>query len=989
MPVRSLIFAICLACAKGISGPTPQVSNAIGEQDQSAAPAFLCNGQGDPAAGWLVDAIGDNFAPLPADTLHSNPGVAMPRVTLTGPETYTLPGAYVRFTDKTRMPLAMRTKDSAADGHELAPGNYSLTVTNLNGASSTLANAIQAIPPPVLVAVSPLICNDRPTRLVILGGNFRPAQRPAISFVPRGGGAAVPVPDSAVTLVAPNEIAATIGKNTFPAGLTGALYTVEVADPAGCAAPYGAGPRGLGVTDVSVSGSCPNLGMATMSPKFGSQQKNQSITIHAMPGKPFTGQAPAVTITAPIKGSAAAVPIPLRRVAFVDANTITAVVPTCSGLSATDATGTCASGIAPGGPYTVDIQDPGGAIGSITGPEGFTVVEPPVIASINPATIDTGGTADLTITSGGTSGANFEPASKPQIVFPAGANVRACDLPINSRTTSVIHAKVQAVAQAGCVEYDPTGKQVPAAGGFALAVGFYVIRVQNTADPAFGDFSGLVMTAPAAAPSNAQAAGATLITARADFPFVQAADDAGNHSVYALGGIDGPMGQAGTNTLASIEMSSITPFGSLAAFQVLGTALRSARHGSSAVSVQVPGDTGYVFVIGGIDSSGAAIATVERAQVLKASDAPVIVSPIAPAAAGSLAPGTWYYRVSAVLAAADAVNPGGETLASDEESVTGTGASSAVLSWRCVPGAVKYRVYRTLSANAASGTERLLAEPAPAVASCAGTNETFTDAGSLTPAGLTPPPSGALGAWVAMPSLSVARGQFGARIAGDRLYVAGGCTGAACNATGGEVPAATGYESSQISVNALGPFASGPIGHARKQNAVSLASNATAPDRVAAGEGWLLIEGGVQGATVLTTTTGAIEVAHAIAGGASQGALTFSDATYNQNTTNALDPGFNFGRYGGWSELASDRLFGFGASAISGNPILFRSGDVCNGSPCLSAASFTGNLRLETTSFTARFLPGATLYGGFVYSAGGLASTTSTTVLSSVDRIPY
>ena len=63
---------------------------------------------------------------------------------------------------------------------------------------------------------------------------------------------------------------------------------------------------------------------------------------------------------------------------------------------------------------------------------------------------------------------------------------------------------------------------------------------------------------------------------------------------------------------------------------------------------------------------------------------------------------------------------------------------------------------------------------------------------------------------------------------------------------------------------------------------------------------------------------------------------------------------------------------------------------MCKGSPCTSAASFTGNLQLEATSYTVRFLPGATLYGGFVYSAGGLTSTaTNATILSSVDRIPY
>ena len=121
MCARSLLLLLCLACAKGIQGPAPSVTGAVSEQDRSTGPAFLCNTQGDPAAGWLIDALGDNFAPLPAGALHEHTGVAMPKVTLAGPESYTLPEPYVRFTDKTRMPLAMRTRDSTADPHELMP----------------------------------------------------------------------------------------------------------------------------------------------------------------------------------------------------------------------------------------------------------------------------------------------------------------------------------------------------------------------------------------------------------------------------------------------------------------------------------------------------------------------------------------------------------------------------------------------------------------------------------------------------------------------------------------------------------------------------------------------------------------------------------------------------------------------------------------------------------------------------------------------------
>ena len=54
------------------------------ERDQSTGPAYVCNAQGDPADGWLVDAIGDHFAPIPIGTLHGASGVQLPAVELDG-----------------------------------------------------------------------------------------------------------------------------------------------------------------------------------------------------------------------------------------------------------------------------------------------------------------------------------------------------------------------------------------------------------------------------------------------------------------------------------------------------------------------------------------------------------------------------------------------------------------------------------------------------------------------------------------------------------------------------------------------------------------------------------------------------------------------------------------------------------------------------------------------------------------------------------------
>jgi hypothetical protein len=979
---RILLLTCLLGCSKKIEGPTPAVTSAQNEIDQSTAPALLCNAQGDPASGWLIDVLGDNFAPMPAGALSGKPAVAMPIVRLDGPERYTVPDAHVRFADKKRLSLAMRTADSAADAHALLPGDYSVTVTNLNGASASTPAAIRVIPPPSETGLavqpaggpvgSPRICNDQSQTLVITGTGFRGAAQLSVALL-YNGAPVLTAPPLSLTAVTPTEIDVSIPAGSF-SGLsaTGTTFTVQVADPNGCVTPYGSAPRGFRVTDFRAYTTCTQLGTLTLSQRFGWAQRNQVITISnafTQPAtQPFSGPAPTVTIAAPIKGSSTPASIRLLRVAYVNANTITAVVPTCSGAQPTPATDTgaggCPNGIAPGGPYTIDVEDATGAFGSLSGTNGFQVVasQPPVIASISPAVLDTAGTGDLSITAGASS---FALNAKPQIVFPAGG---VCDVPIDSQSATAIHATVQGPL---C--------------GTALNPGQYVIRVQNTSDNAFGDFSSLIVTAPNAPPGNFALVSSALSTARADFPLVQAGDDVGNHYLYALGGITTP---AGTTVLSNVEMAQIDPFGDVigdcgggpCVFRVLDRSpLGEPRRGVAAVSVQIPGDTGYVFAIGGIKSGGAAIATVERAQVLRSVDAPVIAAPVQVAAGGTLAAGSYYFRVSALLAASDPKNPSGETLASDLEPISAQNGSRAILSWPCVAGAAKYRVYRTVGPNQGTGTERLLTEQAAAVSSCSGSpppSENFTDDGSATPAGLRPLPPGALGRWAAMPSLGAPRGQAAAALANDRLYVAGGCTGANCDVAGNNLAT---YEDSQLTLQNLGPFGStGAINQARRQGTFALATNAVAPARVASGEGWLILVGGERNdGAVLLNSTGGIEVSHAIVGGAAQATPVFANAAYTPD----------FGRHGGWSEVIANQLVIFGTNP--GGTIIFRAGPLCN-APCAAAADFSTDLPQTGTTFTARYLLGEKLFRGYFYAAGGFTNaTTGATALSTVDRIPY
>ena len=989
---RLLALSLLLACSRRISGPVPTVAGTRSEQDGSGSPAALCNAQGSAQAdGWLIDVLGKDFAPLPTGILSDAPGVVMPQVTLSGPETYLVPELRVRFADPTRLVLDMPTADTRADAHHLAPGDYSVAVANLGGGAASAPAAIRVVDPPQIALLQiapsggppglPRIC-DPADELVITGAGFRPDALPALSLVSPASGASLPL---TVAAVGTGQITASVPPGTFGAVTTtasGASYTAVVVDPAGCFAPSARVPPSFGFTDVKGydpgSASCVRLGL-TATPAFGWSQRNQPITIHAF-GATFSGGAPIVTISARLKGATGFTMLPLRSVGFIDANTITAVLPACSGASsiplADVSTGGCPAGIAPG-TYSIDVQDPSGAFDSVP----FTVAgnEPPSIASILPSAIDTAGTGDLTILSGGVSGATFPPVGKAQIVFPiapGSATVRACDLPLLSWSASAIHAQVQSVAQTSCVEFDALGRQRPAGGGFGLSPGLYAIRVQDLSSAFYADFSGLLITSVNAAPASLAAATGSLTSARGSFSMVQAADDTGTRFLYALGGITAPISptSAAASYLSSIEAGAIDRFGDVSAFQTLARPLTSQRRGLAAFSVQIPGDTGYVFVVGGVDFNHTPMSLVERAQVLRTADAPVL--DVQADIGGALAAGSYYYRVSAVLPATDPKNPAGETLASDLQPATVAAGGRVLLSWPCAPGATGYRVYRTAARNQPATSFRQLGPDLSPSVSCAGSplpRESFIDPGTLA-LGKAPLLSGALGSWVQMPSLTTPRGDAAARLVGDRVYVVGGC-GGSCDSTtlGGELQT---YETAQLAGNSLGSFSSGTLVAARRRTALAIASKATAPDRFAdASSAWLVVAGGE--AAIPLTAANLFEVAQVVSGGSTVSAPSFAAASYTGPT--ALS--------GGWAEVAGDLLLAYGSTGAA--TFAIESHDICNGSPCVASTSFSGALSATAVTPT-RYLPGEAFWNGIVFAAGGLSDTSATaTALSSIARFAY
>lgn len=104
--------------------------------------------------------------------------------------------------------------------------------------------------------------------------------------------------------------------------------------------------------------------------------------------------------------------------------------------------------------------------------------------------------------------------------------------------------------------------------------------------------------------------------------------------------------------------------------------------------------------------------------------APVQTSPSTASTGGSIATGTYYYKITAKTAA-------GETTGSNEESVTTTGSASTVtLNWSSVPNATGYNIYR---GSAAGSEDTLIATVS------SGSTVTYTETGSETTSSVSPP----------------------------------------------------------------------------------------------------------------------------------------------------------------------------------------------------------------------------------------------------------
>lgn len=699
----------------------------------------------------------------------------------------------------------------------------------------------------------------------------------------------------------------------IPTGQAPGAYDLTLTDASGCPATLSSA---ITVTNATT------IALKDVLPPFGYVATRTDVTVRrdtaaAPPNNdPFVAT-PRLFLN-PVGATATDVAIQVESVSFGNGDTLTAVVPANQ----------------PARHYDLIVVNPNGKVGFLANAFNLQASPPPVVTSVTPASLLNAGSNAVTI-----DGTNFSAGATASLTCRVGAGA--------TTTTAVPLTGAPA-----CLAQRCTVAGTIAGGGLSVGA-TCLLRLTNT-DGSYFDFSSLGVTDT---PGNlsSQAAGSALTKGRR--AVVAGAGNATGAArfVYAIGGDSGSAGAAAP--FADAEFASVDLFGAMGPWApTQRSALNTGRAFAGSASVGR-----YIYLFGGTDGA-APLASAERAMILDPTEVPQLdVSDIVPAATG-LDPGVWIYRVSARLAAGDADNPGGESLASSEVIVrvpTFAGRKIQVLlSWAApadalgapIPNVVGYDVYRTPVANGVSGTEIF-------VATVAAPTQTWTDDGSAPVTSTRKPlPLGSLGAWKVLPALTTARQGLGSAAAfdpvtADRFYLYALAGRGAGNAL------LTSYELLPVTVQPNGhqtvsTWATGAhaLGVGRWQLGAWVADHAVS-STIAAGTTYVYAGGGL---TTAGTFDHTVESGQVAAGGdlgvfASQQAFTADLAGYSPNAS----AGTLFAWGGSGAVPASD-----GHSAV-----------ISGAGPTLAAGAWNsvGGINLGT----GRYLAGSTVQSAFFFVVGG------------------
>lgn len=782
-------------------------------------------------------------------------------------------------------------------------GPYDVKVTTATGAcNASLTAQVTVTPGPVVYFVDPpVVYNGITTQATVYASGFS-ANGLTVSIRVNGSGTLQPV-TSAYNPTKANRILITL-----PQGLTPGSYDVLVSDAVTTQCP-GQLPNAFRVVGATT------LVLTGIEPPFGYTGAPTAVTISA-DGTAGGGLKPLPRIYLnPSSGTGVA--IPLEAVSLISATTATAVVPAGEQV----------------GTYDLIVVNPDGGVGVLT--MAFKVLPDPLpfIDTVSPQYLISQQTA------------------APFAI--AGGNFRAPVVTLRCKDTTG-----NALSVTAALVGTPTATAINAtANTTTLPNGTVCVVRATNGDGSYADFSAIAITNPAQKPTGFTG-GPAMLTARRALVSEGGSVTRAAQFLYALGGDDGAATPASFDTAESAPLDIYGVPGQFFAQRYRLTVPRAYAAGQRIGR--------WLYVAGG--RSGATVhSTVERSYLLDPKDRVTVTDlDLQFSEVTGLPGGIYTYRVSAVMGPTDTFNPSGENLPSDPFPINLpvlSGINTVLtLHWAAVPGAVKYRVYRT-AVNGAAGTELLLAEvTAPATS--------YTDDGAVTPAGQGPLPVGSTGVWTVAGTLPAAREGAAATVVADPttaglwyLYVVGGRDGAgAVQNTAFKVPVTVASDASQT-VGTITASAN-TLGTARWELGVVTASPSSAP--VVGTAQWVYAYGGNTG----TVNTGAAQAAQVMANG-DLGPWT---------TVNTMSPT----RSGFAPVVVNGYLYGFGGLQ-SGSTTPDNGGSSSQLTTPQPALTNWQNTSAQMTAH--RFLPGSTMQGAFFYVLGGKTDVLSAT--QTTDRIVW
>jgi hypothetical protein len=610
----------------------------------------------------------------------------------------------------------------------IPPPRYTLTVRNPDGCSASRADAVDVTRGIFTFFVDPpVVYNGINTKITILGSGIT-AQPTEVRLVNAATGTTLTFTGSAIEWSAsqPQRVRVTIARDV-PVGTTPAgTYSVGISDGAGCLS---------FLRDGFVISDQTKLALLAISPPFGGRAQNTPVTITAKAtaalgaGEVNFRAIPRVYLSPVADTSAPATEV--RAVSFVNEARVTGIAPNVAAALTV-------------GAYNVIAVNPTGEVGVLPSAYRVTQEPPPLVDSVSPGTLRTNESAAPILVSG----ASFRTAS-----------VRLTCRVFGGTSDTVVEADAEAVS-AGGTRIDATVNTSTLSNGMVC-----VVRVTNTDDGTFFDFSAVTIANPAQGTNPLNfLAGTPMTTARRATAGVAARATRTARFVYAIGGDSG----VASGALGSVEAAPVGLFGDLGEWFRLPIDLTEGNPASGAGATIAAKRTlshavlvgRFLFLVGGHDGTNVT-AKVLRAQVLDPADAPVMGDPDLvvdtddEGGASGLPGGVWTYRVSALLASSEGHNPGGETLPSDPLVIrvpTVEFPVSLRVCWVPPPGVsvAKHRVYRTRVSNEPAGQERLLAE-CPGAAGCSASlpcyDDTTADEAGFLDSARGPLPLGSTGVW--------------------------------------------------------------------------------------------------------------------------------------------------------------------------------------------------------------------------------------------------